>query len=204
MVFLELKEMGLNEQEAFWLAEKRLGDIGNICSEYRKVNGVALWARRAQWMLIGYLVFSLLQMMIGAASRLAAAVAALSGSGWISFIVYGIVQIALLYGLVYLVYNLLFGAEPFLNALAKGFDFARSKSSNLLLATLLGAVLLFTGSRIIGSFLYSNLLDPYQMSIYGYGEMILNIVLGILLPALLISLLIQSLRKRKVLQPTAA
>jgi len=196
--FLHMKEMGLDDQDAFYLAARHLGKTDTICNEYRKVNGTSLWTRRVQWMIIGYLVFYLLNVITTVISQTAATTATVFTSGWISFIVYGIAQIILLFGVVYIIYGLLSGKEPFLNTLANSVNFAHSKSNVFLLAGFLGAILLSTGSRIIGSFVRGRMLNPYQYGTYAYGEMILNILWGLLLPTLLISLVSQSRRKKRV------
>jgi hypothetical protein len=198
--FLRLKETGLCDQDAFWLAAKRLGETDTICSEFRKVNGTSLWTRRVQWMIIGYLAVSLLNVSINMISKLAATIAALFASGWISFIVYGAAQIALLFGMVYIVYNLLFGTESFLNVLANGFHFVKLKPKGLLLIAFSGMILLSVGSKFFMSVVRSHMLDPYQYGSYAYGETILNIVFSILVPALLISLIFKSQRNPRKLQ----
>ncbi|MFT3893451.1 MAG: hypothetical protein QM730_17625 [Anaerolineales bacterium] len=54
---LHLLKQGLSEDEAFFIAAKRLGASRKLNIEFRKVNTIALWVRRLQWMIIGFLLF---------------------------------------------------------------------------------------------------------------------------------------------------
>jgi hypothetical protein len=51
---------GLSEEEAFGLGLLRIGQAGALEAEFVKANGGAVWARRLQWMLAGYLLVPLL------------------------------------------------------------------------------------------------------------------------------------------------
>ena len=55
-----LTPLGLSEEEAFWVAAKRVGDHSALATEFGKVNCKAVWSKRAQWMLAGYLAVTLL------------------------------------------------------------------------------------------------------------------------------------------------
>lgn len=202
--FLQLKEMGLNDQDAFWLAEKHLGRTDALTREYGKVNGSASWARRTQWMLIGILVFWLLQSVVSFVSQLSAAAAAFSGSGWISFIVYGLVQVAILIGLLYEIYHLIFGTGKHSKVLGSILQFVRATPGKALVIIILSTCLLSLGTAFFVPYFMSNLLGPNQFSSFAYGMSGLSFVMGIVYPLLIISLLIQSLRKRRPLQQIIA
>ena len=67
-----LTPLGLSEEEAFWVAAKRVGDHSALATEFGKVNCKAVWSKRAQWMLAGYLAVTLLAALIEASSNGAA------------------------------------------------------------------------------------------------------------------------------------
>jgi hypothetical protein len=68
----DLELRGLNQEEAFLVARRRIGDISLVASEYQKVNPGLAWARRWYWMAAGFLVFSVLIQGIEALSYAAA------------------------------------------------------------------------------------------------------------------------------------
>lgn len=51
---------GLNEEEAFLVARRRIGETNVLAAEYQKVNPGLTWARRWYWMAVGFLIFSIL------------------------------------------------------------------------------------------------------------------------------------------------
>lgn len=75
----ELAGQGLSEEEAFWLAERRLGQPTAIAAEYAKENPEALWGTRVLWMLAGYLAVSLLFGGMYATAQLAAMIGFMGG-----------------------------------------------------------------------------------------------------------------------------
>jgi phage shock protein PspC (stress-responsive transcriptional regulator) len=77
----DLRERGLDLDEAFLIASNRLGAKDALAIEYGKVNGSYVWRRRVFWMLAGYLVMLLVQTWIGASSSAATAIAAYGGVG---------------------------------------------------------------------------------------------------------------------------
>ena len=56
----ELSVSPLTSEESFWLAARRVGSPESIALEFSKVNGARTWTRRAQWMLVGYLMLSVI------------------------------------------------------------------------------------------------------------------------------------------------
>ena len=71
-----LTPLGLSEEEAFWVAAKRVGDRSALATEFGKVNRRAVWSKRIQWMLAGYLVVIILSAFASALSNGAALLAA--------------------------------------------------------------------------------------------------------------------------------
>ena len=45
----ELNETGLNEEESFWVARLRFGDVHSVQREFQKVNRGILWKHRLLW-----------------------------------------------------------------------------------------------------------------------------------------------------------
>jgi len=52
-----LVNQGLSEEEAFFIATKRMGTSTNLNAEYGKINLAVLWIQRLRWMILGVLVF---------------------------------------------------------------------------------------------------------------------------------------------------
>jgi hypothetical protein len=49
----ELKQRGLNEQESFWLARRRLGPPAQIAEEFAKAVPLSIWRARMPWIAAG-------------------------------------------------------------------------------------------------------------------------------------------------------
>ncbi len=65
-----LKKVGLDDEEAFWVASKRLQISEDVTNEYRKSNNALIQMRRSLIILGGVLVFFLLYYFIKATSKL--------------------------------------------------------------------------------------------------------------------------------------
>jgi hypothetical protein len=50
---IDLQEKELSDQEAFWVAQNRIGNADGIKTEFKKVNGSTLWMERLAWILSG-------------------------------------------------------------------------------------------------------------------------------------------------------
>ena len=48
-----LKDAGLNDEEAFWVAQKRIGTIDSLNSEFSKINKLNILKKKIYWMLTG-------------------------------------------------------------------------------------------------------------------------------------------------------
>ncbi len=84
----QLTLSGLSSEEAFWIAQRRIGNAKNLPCEFAKVNGSAVFRRRLQWMLVGimaYLLIIVLSHLASVAGTLAAFGAGFHGysAGWI-------------------------------------------------------------------------------------------------------------------------
>lgn len=59
-----LKEKGLTDEEAFWVAIHQVGDPDSLNGEYRKVNLKSIWKKRLFWLFGGYVLFTILHFFI--------------------------------------------------------------------------------------------------------------------------------------------
>lgn len=53
----ELRERGLNDEEAFWLARRRIGRPQELAEEFEKANPAEVWRERLFWMAAGMMLF---------------------------------------------------------------------------------------------------------------------------------------------------
>jgi hypothetical protein len=74
-----LSASGLSAEEAFLVAQHRIGDAKNLPGEFAKVNGSAIFRRRLQWMLAGVLAYLLIFNLSHLASAGGTVVAYLAG-----------------------------------------------------------------------------------------------------------------------------
>jgi len=56
--FAELKSHGLNEEESFWLARRRVGQTQQIAAEFVKADSTQVWRDRVFWMAVALLTYS--------------------------------------------------------------------------------------------------------------------------------------------------
>jgi hypothetical protein len=59
-----LKDKGLSEEEAFYVASNRIGSVDLLSCEFAKVNFNTLWMKRIVWLLSGYIIISFAQKLI--------------------------------------------------------------------------------------------------------------------------------------------
>jgi len=103
----ELVAVNLSQQEAFYVARARLGDTGSLSHEFEKVNGSLLLQTRLFWMISGALVFTLLTSLVSAASSVSTFIGLLFGfTGYSAGVVEYISRLAIMAGLIYLIYRL--------------------------------------------------------------------------------------------------
>src|SRR6266566_9681761 len=53
----ELQRRGLNDEESFWLARRRVGQPQQLGEEFVKANPAKAWRERIFWMALGIIVF---------------------------------------------------------------------------------------------------------------------------------------------------
>ena len=101
-----LTSENLSDEEAFWLARRRLGGAGALAAEFAKINRSALVKNRLFWMAAGVLAYMLAVQSGAAASWLSVLLAALSGlRGPGLGIVHVTSQMVVLGGAMYLCYR---------------------------------------------------------------------------------------------------
>jgi hypothetical protein len=182
----QLSLSGLSSEEAFWVAQRRIGNTANLPGEFAKVNGSAVFHRRLQWMLTGVLAYLLifnLSHLASVAGVIAAYGAGLHGylTGWIGQIAQLLVLLA---GLALVIATL---KSPGILRLAG------SPGSGLLLGFILivGSVLLVTARfmipilavRFVGIEDYGQTVLIQNVSIWAYSVVIpiLAVILLLLL-----------------------
>ena len=56
----ELRQRGLNEEESFWLARRRIGPPQQVAKEFEKADPAGIWRQRMFWMCLGLFLYSAL------------------------------------------------------------------------------------------------------------------------------------------------
>ncbi len=65
-----LQKQSLNQEEAFWLARRRLGSAERLEREFRPVNTAHIWQQRMLWMVAGFLIILSLNSGVASVVRL--------------------------------------------------------------------------------------------------------------------------------------
>ncbi|MCA9197195.1 MAG: hypothetical protein KDA87_06630 [Planctomycetales bacterium] len=65
------QQKGLSLEDAFFLAERKLGSPGQLDGEFSKTNIDYIWTQRIAWMLIGFVLMSVAFRMVGFVGRIA-------------------------------------------------------------------------------------------------------------------------------------
>jgi hypothetical protein len=71
----ELRQRGLNDEESFWLARRRVGQPKQLGEEFVKADPAKIWRERVFWMAVGLLA---IQMWTGLSAYLLAALRSIS------------------------------------------------------------------------------------------------------------------------------
>ena len=66
---IDLTENGLSQEEAFFVAKHRMGDLNVLNTEYAKVNTGHIWRRRFMWLITGYFLFGSLPIIMQIVSQ---------------------------------------------------------------------------------------------------------------------------------------
>jgi hypothetical protein len=54
----ELRQRGLNDEESFWLARRRIGQPQQLAAEFEKTDPAKVWRERVLWMALAFLFFN--------------------------------------------------------------------------------------------------------------------------------------------------
>src|SRR4051812_7991651 len=65
----KLESLGLSTEEAFFVAQRRLGGGAQLADEFAKINHSQIWISRVIWMLAGFIFFQWIGWMTGFASN---------------------------------------------------------------------------------------------------------------------------------------
>jgi hypothetical protein len=74
-----LTASGLDREEAFIIATRRVGAPAAVGREFAKVNGTHVWSQRAFWLVAGALGYVVCRMVIGASASIGALLVGLAG-----------------------------------------------------------------------------------------------------------------------------
>jgi hypothetical protein len=74
-----LTASGLDREEAFIIATRRVGAPAAVGHEFAKVNGTHVWSQRAFWLVAGALGYVVCRMVIGASASIGVLLVALAG-----------------------------------------------------------------------------------------------------------------------------
>src|SRR5579863_2642063 len=55
----EMRGRGLNEEESFWLAKRRIGQPEKVAEEFHKVDVVNLWRERIFWVWLAFFLWTI-------------------------------------------------------------------------------------------------------------------------------------------------
>jgi hypothetical protein len=64
-----LKISGLNDEEAFWVGQKRIGSLKTLVQEYEKVNKLYIVKKKIYWMLTGIVMMTLYVFFVSSLSN---------------------------------------------------------------------------------------------------------------------------------------
>ena len=185
-----LVAVGLSEDEAFEIARRRLGSVDALDTEFRKVNSEAIWGRRIQWMLAGYLAVVSVRaaiMLFGDVFVSIGATYGMAGSGLV--VIYGCACVVGTVGFLFLLTTKArAGALSFVNRARK---WAQSLPGALLI--LVAAVLMVAVSRMLQvapAFFMFRSLGPQELGPFLFRSSVLEQIVAVFLPALLLAVII--------------
>jgi hypothetical protein len=107
-----LTRLGLSDREAFVVAAMRCGKPSTLEYEISRSDPAAAWSRRLRWMIVGAIVSSLLNLLIGGLSGAAGAVLIAHGAGLPLMIALRFVSLSAVIFVAILAFNLWLRARP--------------------------------------------------------------------------------------------
>lgn len=181
-----LKEKGLSEEEAFWVANRRLGETKDLTFEFSKINGNTIWGFRALWMALGVLCYLLMNHLIQLVNGICVTIAAANGVNGYNLGVVSIVSAFILIGTAVLGCFLIVSKRGALlrERIFKSAEIATRRTFYLVGFIILIAILiLFKTSAFM--------LTPRFVSVASYGEfqmvrVLASLIWSVILPSLLV------------------
>jgi len=176
---MALRNSGLNDQEAFFVASSRLGNAAALETEFGKVNGNLTWQRRVFWMLAGYVSLLVFGKFIGGAGAIAATLALYAGADGALMASTSLLVSMLGWACLFLwiINTAKHGGNRFLRRLRKISPLGLTTG---LIGCLLAGTAISTAARLAAA----RLADP---AVFGQATIILaigNIILQIVIPAI--------------------
>ena len=148
---INLKESGLNDEEAFWIAQKRIGSIDKLQTEFKKVNSLNIFRKRIFWMMNGLICLLIYVFFVSSVSNIFSYISVyynidLMKATYTEYIINEVVFIMIVCGLIWGITNnknnrLIKLKSQFINNL-----FVLGKGLNFFYFVLFSVVLLFTVS----------------------------------------------------------
>jgi len=192
-----LMEQGLSPDEAFLVAQKRLGLVEQLHGEYEKINGHRFWGCKIAWMIGGYLGITLIMgliKVIASASVFVGKIYPLDGNqmGW----VYSIATLAMLTAFIALTTWVSTGTIPLPQLQDRLCSYSVRKKSVLLLILLSVVAGLDIGRSVLPVKLYS----VHEVGQYYLVTNYLSLFLRIALPLVWVVVALKIIKKNRATQ----
>ncbi|MCX5638307.1 MAG: hypothetical protein NTX52_11540 [Planctomycetota bacterium] len=189
-----LMALKLSGEEAFWVAEHRVGDTGTLAGEFAKVNWAGMLRRRLFWMAAGVLAYLLASYFAIAASQVCVLLAGLNGVRGYGLGAVGVLSNLAILGLAVL---------PFCLACRHNWNIMRFNRwlDNSIIRTTLFVGLIATVVVLNAARFFLPAIAARIMGVQEYGQMaIVWAYLQLLIPVLLAVILIVVLFKLRTLE----
>lgn len=181
----ELRQRGLNDEEAFWLAGRRIGQPQQLGEEFKKANPARVWRERIFWM---WLALFLSATLGGVASSLALAVMPTKTHPGVSFAWYVVIGLEMLTVMVPLVLAILLAKGKLIPQFSKLLQLVQNRR-RLAIATcvciVLSSAVRFGGAAVFYSRAYPHSTAAWvgNSSVSAVYAIVLGLILIWLLPA---------------------
>jgi len=174
---------GLSQEEAFFIAVRRLGDTQALTCEFAKIDPGAFWRDRVFWMAAGVLSY----LLIGAVSQLISSLGGLTGMicrlnpQWLGTIA-AATNIGFTLFVFFMIYRVLSGKMPRIHGWLKS---ALTQTNNVRRLSLLGMLVLlvisYAGKQMVWVFMAKTLTSG-EMNRFAYGNAMVGLVWGLAMP----------------------
>ena len=159
----DLQSKGLSQEEAFWVAVNRVGDVESLNREFRKVNQGLIWRRRIIWLLAGYFIIRVIGYMVGIVPSLVLLLGSIGGAKASVMIVANvIITICFMGGVVFLIFSKKVWGLPIMERII---NFARVHYVKTLIISPVMIFVIWSLSSIVSTFSYSKL-NPHDQFVF--------------------------------------